>query len=319
MFSLFSITPAEQGRKTGKEPSKSGPSHRKTVITLILFGLWVFLFTFGAITIVNPKWLQELSRPGIKSEAQSRKDYGDNYLRANNYPAAIANYRKALEIRPGFIAASVNLAITYSRAGDDARAEGILKDALRFESGQKGVVYYNLGELYERQKKRDEAIRCYQRALETGSQRDLIYRKLGTVYLAAEQYDLAREAFERALASQLDVTTSYWRMLQSGVEMFEDDTVNLPIIKATLARGIREEDLIMYDLTIIRSLQQRDPEIAKTHNFLGFVYTRLGDNNKAIEHFEESLKIWPGNADAKKNLQVLYQLRDKQPTSPPSK
>lgn len=309
MFSLFFIAPAERGRKTGKEPPKKRPSRERTIVTLILFALWLILFSFGAISILNPKWLQDLSRPGIKSESQSCKDYGDSFLRSNNYSTAIANYRRALEIRPDFVGASVNMAIAYSRRGDNARAEEILEGALRIASGQQGVIYYNLGELYEKQKKQDKAIQCYQRALDFEVQQDVIYRKLGTLYLAAEQYGQAREAFEMALASQLDAAFSYRNMLQSSLELFEGDTATLPIIKAQLARNIRAEDLTVYDLTIIRSLQQRDPEVAKTHNYLGFIYARLGDNAKAIEHFEESLKIWPGNIDAKKNLQVLHQLQ----------
>jgi len=318
MLSLFFIAPAERGRKTAKEPPKKRPSRERTIITLILFALWLILFSFGAISILNPKWLQDLSRPGIKAESQSCKDYGDNFLRSDNYSTAIANYRRALEIRPDFVGARVNMAIAYSRSGDNARAEEILKDALRLESGRKGVVYYNLGELYEKQKKKDEAIRCYQRALDFEVQQDVIYRKLGTLYLAAEQYDQAREAFEMALASQLDAAFSYRNMLQSSLQLFEEDTATLPIIKAQLARNIRVEELAVYDLTTIRSIQQRDPEVAKTHNFLGFIYARLGDNVKAIEHFQRSLEIWPGNTDAKKNLQVLHKLKDQQLSSAPS-
>jgi tetratricopeptide (TPR) repeat protein len=310
MFSLFSTTPADKGRKPAGQPRGKKPSRKQALLTWSLMALWVLLFLFGGVSFLNPKWLKELSRPGIRSESQSCKDYGDNYLRANNYSRAIANYERALEIRPDFTGASVNLAIACSRAGDNARAEGILKDALRLESGQKGVVYYSLGELYERQKKRDEAIRCYQRALDTGSPEDLVYRKLGTTYLAAEEYGQAKEAFEMTLASQTDLVTPYRNMLLRSLEMSEEDTVLVPMIKAQLARGIRSADLAVYDTTIIRSLQQRDPEIAKTHNYLGFVYARLGDSTKAVEQFEVSLKIWPGNTDAKKNLQVLHQLME---------
>jgi len=318
MFYWFSTTPADKEHKPGKRPQEKTPSRTRTMVTWGLFAVWILLFSFGGISIVNPKWLQELSRPGRDSESQNYKDYADNFLRQNNYRMAITQYQRAMEIKPNFVGASVNLAITYGRMGDYARAENILKDALQTNTAQKGVIYYNLGELCEKQKRTEQAIQYYQQALSFEFQQDLIYRKLGALYLAAERYDEARAAFEMMLAIQLNPSSSYRNMLLGCMDMFEEDTTNLQIIKEQLAQNIRVEDFAGYDLTIIRSMQQRDPEVAKTHNFLGFIYARLGDNAGAIEHFEESLKIWPGNTDAKKNLQVLHQLQEKQQVSVPS-
>jgi tetratricopeptide (TPR) repeat protein len=306
MFSLFSTTPADRRRKSAAPPPRKEPSRKQTLVTWSLVGLWLLLFVFGGISVANPKWLQALSRPGAETESRNYKDYGDNYLRQNNYRMAITHYKRALEIKPDYVGASVNMAISYSRLGDYTRAEKILRDALKSESAKNGVVYYNLGELFEKQGKKDEAIRNYRKALDFESQRDLIYRKLGTVYLSSEQYEEAKEAFEMALASQLDVTSAYRYMLESCLDEFKDDTVNLPIIKEQLASPTRPEDLTAYDLTVIRSMQQRDSEIAKTHNFLGLIYTHLGDSTEAVEQYEVSLKIWPGNTDAKKNLQMLH-------------
>jgi tetratricopeptide (TPR) repeat protein len=311
MFSLFSITPAEKGRKPAGPPCGKEPSRNQTILTWGLIGIWLLLFAFGAISIANPKWLQALSRPGAEMESRNYKDYGDNFLRQNNYRMAISHYKRALEIKPDLVGASVNMAISYSQLGDYARAEKILRDALLIGSAKNGVVYYNLGDLFEKQGKKDQAIRNYRKALDFESQRDLTYRKLGRVYLSGEQYGEAKEAFEMALASELDVTSAYRSVLQSCLDELKDDTINLPIVKEQLASQTRPEDLSAYDLTVIRSMQQKDPEIAKTHNLLGLVYARLGDSTKAIEHFEVSLKIWPGNTDAKKNLQLLRQRQGK--------
>ncbi len=318
MFYLFSITPADKDRKPVKQPQQKTPSRARTIVTGGLFAVWIVLFLFGGISIVNPQWLQEMSRPGKDTESQNYKDYADNFLRQSNYRMAIAQYQRALKIKPSLVGASVNLAITYSRMGDYARAEDILKEALKVNTAQKGVIYYNLGELYEKQKKTEQAIECYRHAHSFEFQQDLMYRKLAVLYLNAERYEEAREAFERVLAIQLDPSASYRNMLLGSMDMFEADTANLEIIRQQLAQKVRVEDFPGYDLTIIRTTQQRDPEIAKTHNFLGLIYVRLGDNARAIEHFEQSLKIWPGNADAKKNLQVLRQVQEKQQIPTPS-
>lgn len=311
MSCLFFITPADPERRTIRGPRKKEPSRKQTIFTWSLATLWLILFSFGAISLLNPKWLQELSRPGIETESRNYKNFGDNFFHQSNYWRAITHYQKALEINPDFVGARVNLAITYSRVGDNARAERILKDALRAETVQKGVIYYNLGELYEKQGKTDEAIRYYRKAFGYEFAPGVIYRKLGTLYLDVKRYEKAREAFEMTLADQTDVTSSYQDMLRRVIATLKDDTTNLPIITERLARDIRPGDLASYDLEICRRVQERNPEIAKTHNQVGFVCVQLGDTAQAIDHFQKSLQIWPGNIDAKNNLQLLYELMEK--------
>lgn len=312
MFSLFFTTPADQRQGNTKGQRDKTPSRDHLPFTWSLVVLWSILVSFGAISVVNPKWLQDLSRSGAKVESRWYRDYGDNYLRDGKYRLAIAQYQRALEIKPDNVAAIINQAIAYSRAGYGDRAEKILKDALKIETYQKGVIYYNLAEMLEKQGKEDEAIHYYRQAIDFELEPDFIYRKLGTLYLGAEQYEEAQEAFQMALASQVDLASSYQNMLRNSIAVFEDDTTNLRIIKEQLAQNIRTEDLTDYDPEVIRLMEQRDPRIAKIHNLLGFTCARLGDIDGAIEHFEQSLQIWPGNRDAKKNLQVAYQLKQKQ-------
>ena len=99
-------------------------------------------------------------------------------------------------------------------------------------------------------------------------------------------------------------------MLRSSLAIFEDDTISLPIIKELVARDIRAEDLTPYDLEIIRQIQQKSPEIARTHNLLGVTCMRLGDVDRAIGHLQKSLQILPGNRDAKKDLEAAHQLKE---------
>ena len=60
--------------------------------------VWLGLMSFGVISIINPPWLQELSRPGIENECLTLKKYGDAALREHQYNLAAGQYRRALEI-----------------------------------------------------------------------------------------------------------------------------------------------------------------------------------------------------------------------------
>jgi len=58
------------------------------------------------------------------------------------------------------------------------------------ETSQRGVIYYNLGELLEKQGKSIEAIDYYKQALGSEFEQVLVYRKLGSLYLSSEAVTL---------------------------------------------------------------------------------------------------------------------------------
>jgi len=305
MFYLFFTTPAEKDSRKPKRAQHKMPSRSQVIITWCLILIWVVLISFGAVSTLNPDWLKELAHLGVKNESQDCKNFGDDFLIRNNFKRAIAQYQKALEIKPDYADAMVNMAIAYSRIGNEAKGIQLLKKALRIKDNDKGVIYYTLAEILEKQGKIDESIRCYRKALGTKVEEFLIYRKIGSLYFSVKEYDEAKKAFEMSLALQTDLSLSYKTMLKGSLSSYADDSLHLQIIEKQLTDDITSEYLADYDLQIIRHELQNDPEIAKTHNHLGFINTAQGDITKAIEHFQSSLQIWPGNRDAIENLKHL--------------
>ena len=343
MFFLFFTTPAK-GRRRGKDrrtdadqrrnaeqPTELVLARSQVLVTYGLVLIWLGLMTFGTVSMVNPKWLQELSRPGAAVEARTHKRRGDDALQQRRYRSAIAQYQRALEIKPDSLGALANLAIAYDRAEDGARAASILKEALQKggEHARKGIIHYNLGEVLERQGDTEAALEHYREAIGLDVEQDLVYRKLGLLYLAAGDYENARQAFDLTLKCQLDLGLPYKYMLQRTLEACWNDSYVYgdsheeraelaEVIQAQLAGDILPENLERYDLKIVRDLQTRDREIAKTHNHLGVIHARLGNVDDSIEHFQESLEIWPGNVDGQRNLKVLRQLRERTPRGTPT-
>lgn len=75
-----------------------------------------------------------------------------------NRPAeAEIEYRKALQVDPGFVRAYVNLADLYRHLNRDANGEELLRDALRNAPGEP-VLHHALGLLLARQQRYDEAL-----------------------------------------------------------------------------------------------------------------------------------------------------------------
>ena len=316
MFFLFFTTPADQGPGQDRKSGPKRASQKRTVATWCLLVLWVLLISFGAVSLLNPVWLQALSRHGVEAESRDYKNFGDNLLHQDNFRLAVAQYQRALEIKPDYSDAAVNMAIAYSHLGDYTRATDLLLRSLKFKDSRKDIIYCALADVLHRGNKPDEALDYCLRALDANPDDYLNYRKLGELYLELKDYEKSGEAFEKSLSIQTDIAYSYKKMLKESLSEFEEDSPHFSIIKTLLHKNITAEDLSEYDLRIIRETQDSDPEIAKTHNHLGIIYAMQGKFDLAAAHFEKSLKIWPGNIDATRNLEKLRQRSRSVPSAP---
>jgi len=308
MFYLFFTTPADNKQTNSQKRPVKKLSRNRSIVTWFLLCTWFVLMSFGAISTLSPKWLEEVGRLGKEGGSRVFKDYGDNFLRQKNYYKAAAQYEEALRIQPDNVGVLVNLAIVYAQIGDPVRGLKTLGNALKIKTDQRGNIYYNIAEILESQNKTDEAIRYYEMTVGSEFNQGLVYRRLGSIYFTSGQYEKAREAFEKLLAIQTDPRTPYLNMLQLGIAVYENDTTHLKVITDQLGQAINAENLSNYDLESIRRAQQNDREIAKTHNHLGAIYAQLGEPERSANHFRQSLDIWPGNIDAKLNLPKMEQI-----------
>lgn len=296
----------QSGPSTAVEPL----SRVRNLVTWGLAGIWLLLVAFGGISMIDPPWLQKLSQPGIEVEAKSYKDYGDTFVRQGRYREAISQYARALEIRPDYPAALVNMAITYGRADNLAGGIALLQKALAKETVRPGTICFNIAQILEEQGQGEEAARYYRQALGTEVEESRIHRKLGESQLESGELAAARSSFELALAGQQDPTVHYRQMLYMALQSLDDDPENRQAIEDELARGLDAEVLAArYDLALIRRIQAWDRELAKTHNYLGVIYGRLGALDQAIDQFQASARIWPGNETAAQNLPLLERMK----------
>jgi len=277
-------------------------------MTWVLFVIWAALIGFAFTSLFNPDWLSALAAGGEKSEAYAYKHYGDTELRNGNYAKAASQYAYALKILPDRADFHANLGVAYLRLGElrAAREELLRARALETTQGLERSISFNLGEIAEREKQPDEAIRYYLEALSNGARPDGVYKKLGTIYLAQQDFPRALEAFQQVLSAQTDPNLPYREMIRRIDEgIADEETEAQRWMKAGGAQTLSEDDWRRYDRATLDRMYAGDPEIAKTHNHLGFIHYRMGNTEQAIRHFETSLQIWPNNQDASRNLQIL--------------
>ena len=133
------------------------------------------------------------------SSPQNHNNLGDLYYRHHETEKAIKEFRKAIELNPGYAAAYHNLANTYyinNRNIDEA-----------IKNYQKAVAinphlwqsYQNLGKIYFDQKDYPKAIDALQKAIR-GNPKNLALRfNLAVVYLKTGKKQKAEETLEAAL------------------------------------------------------------------------------------------------------------------------
>jgi predicted CXXCH cytochrome family protein len=89
--------------------------------------------------------------------AESHLNLGLLYSQRGPADQAEAEYRKALQLEPGFVRAQVNLADLYRNTNRDADGEKLLREALRTAPSE-AVLHHTLGLLLARQQRYDDAL-----------------------------------------------------------------------------------------------------------------------------------------------------------------
>ena len=292
MFFLSSTTHAK----------RSSQNTEDKFIRNALISIWGLLVIFGFLTLIQPKWLKEISSPGKKSEAMDLKYYGDQYLKKGNYKSAVSIYKKAIETQPDLYIAIGNLGIAYRELNDYDKAIQMFKYLLKKDSEHLHTNYYNLAELYRRKGDIQTAISYYTKSAETNPFPIYSYQFLGELYSKLQEWDLMIDSFEKALKNRLTLENSYYGMLKKvGGSTFDE-----PKIQAAIQHW--QENSIepdKYDDKIFTIMLKKDKEIAKIHNYLGLAYNQLNDETQAVSHYEQALRIWPGFIEAKQNLKKV--------------
>jgi len=89
---------------------------------------------------------------------EGRMNLGNLYVQRHDVGAAIAEYRKAMEIDPTFAAAYVNLADLYRAGNADAEAEKTLRQGIA-RNPREATLHHTLGLTLTRQKRAADALR----------------------------------------------------------------------------------------------------------------------------------------------------------------
>jgi len=131
--------------------------------------------------------------------------------------AALAAFRRAIELLPGYAEAHNNLGLVLSRMGQEKEATEAFQEALRIDPAM-AEVYNNLGFMYHTSGKFDRAVQMFGQAIQNSADSSVAYTNLGNSFYKMKLAEKAVEAWRRAL--ELDPMNENARR---SLRMFQQD------------------------------------------------------------------------------------------------
>jgi protein O-mannosyl-transferase len=202
--------------------------------------------------------------------------------------AAIAHYQKALEIRPDLAEVHYNLGVALADRGEVDAAIAHYKMALEINPYD-ADTHNNLGKAMSGRGQVDEAITQYQKALEIRPSLAEAHNNLGMALAGCGQVDEAIACYQKALEIRPDLAEAHNNLGN-----------------ALVRRGQVDEAIAQY-----RQALQVKPDFAEAHYNLANALARCGEFDTAIVHYRKALEIKPNDTRCSENLASVLSDREK--------
>jgi tetratricopeptide (TPR) repeat protein len=183
--------------------------------------------------------------------------------------------------------------------------------------------YLEKGEILLSEKRYEDAIACYNKAVKIEPEKAVAWFKLGIANSRVKRYNDAIACYDKAIELKPDYHQA-WRdrgvalgnlrhhqeafiSFDKATQFKKDDAV------AWLNRGLALEELEEYDIAIASfdKVIELKPDSYKAWNHRGYGLVRLGYDEEALLCFDKALSIQPDYANAYYNKAACYALQRK--------
>lgn len=233
------------------------------------------------------------------------RNLGNAFQENGNRGSAAEAYRNALKLRPSDVEVQTGLAEAL-RQEEEQRRPPIPNPA--FEQGNQLMG----------QRRFDEAMAAYRRAIEVDSKAVGAWCNLGVALKQSRRYDESIAALKNALRGQPDFHSAMYNLgatysdagrIDEAIEAFESAAAFQPShaeshfqLGMLLIRAGKHE-------TAMRHIQRAlalNPRHAEASHAMGFCLGQLGKHDDAIAMYRQALSINPNYSEAYLNLGIAY-------------
>lgn len=224
------------------------------------------------------------------SKARSHNNFGCQLLKRDKYMEALAYFKRAIRMEPGYYDPYNNLAYAYGALNKIDQAIWALREGIRIYPYQP-KVYNNLATYLIMKGDYEIAVKAAEQAIELYPYYGKAYFNKGRALMQLDQLEEARECFKKSC-----LEADFDNVIQ-GYAMYGDLSLKLN----------KPDDAIVAFNKVLE--MQPDP---KALFFLGNAYYQKEDYKNATAHYERSLAMAPENTNIAHNLCQVY-LEDNQP------
>jgi tetratricopeptide (TPR) repeat protein len=221
-------------------------------------------------------------------EAPFHSNLGTALWKLGRLDAAIASYRRALELRPDYPKAHFNLATVLWKQQRFTEAEACYRTALAIKPDY-AEAWDNLGTVLKAQGRQDAAIASYRRAINVSPNYPEAHNNLGTALLEQGRTQEAIGCYRKALSLRPDypeahfnLGTAIWELGQpdAAVACYQNALALRPHdADALLNLGTAQKELGRLDeaATCYRKVLALEPQHPEAHCNLGIVLLAQGE------------------------------------------
>jgi|SRR5690554_2855944 len=259
----------------------------------------------------------EIDSSGIDPEAQKAYNEGTTAFENKNYSAAIASFKKAIEISPIFLQAHTNLAYTYLADDKSDLAEAQFLQITTIDETVH-LPFFELGTLAELKDSVNLAISYYSKAIERKSNEKKYYYQRGIQYFKLKQYEDAIQDFSKVVLIDNKFADAYndrgsaYKLTGNMDKAIADYTKAAELDKKTGLAYNNLGSLYREQKEYDRSIKAYDKAILiDQNNYLawnnrGFAKFEKGDYQNALSDFKRVNLLKPDYAIAYNNIAGVY-------------
>jgi Flp pilus assembly protein TadD len=238
---------------------------------------------------------------------------GDARLEEGRVDEAISNFRRCLEINPGYAEAYNNLGNALLQKGQPDEAIVEYGKALEINP-RLDQIYRNMGNILLEKGELDPAVTAYRKALEMSPGNIAGRNGLGEALFRKGEMGQAAVEYGRVLALDPDNERAHDGL---GLVLARQGRTDLALVEyrkalasdwhqadthSHFADALMQEGLVDEAISHYREALAIDPTLAGAHNNLGIALARQGRLDEAIGQFEQALEVNPKDAQAQANL-----------------
>lgn len=239
-------------------------------------------------------------------------------MQEGNLDEAKTYLEKAHHLQADDPTLTLHLANVLKSKGLFKEAIALLTDLIKRHPQQAEGAYNNLGTIYFAEKKWQEAINCYQKALDSAPHYIDAYYNLGLAQTKAGRFDEAIHTYNALLSlspqhlfahfqlacllmqkTQYRTAISHFLLIESDYPHHFETETNLAT--CYLKEGLLKEAILHYRQAL--EVQPDDPEI---HFNLGVIHMQQGRIEPAISHYQEAIHLDPNYFAAHHNLAIAW-------------